>query len=50
MEEVDVAMLLKDLKDFYVWKQFINDKEFIRKWIDNRDELIKSVPRSAMSK
>jgi len=50
MEEVDIAMLLKDLKDFYVWKQFINDKEFIRKWIDNRDELIKSVPRSAMSK
>ena len=50
MEEVDIAMLLKDLKDFYVWKQFVNDKEFIRKWIDNRDELIKSVPRSAMSK
>ena len=50
MEELDIAMLLKDLKDFYVWKQFVNDKEFIRKWIDDRDELIRSVPRSAMSK
>lgn len=50
MEEVDIAMLLRDLKDFYVWKQFANDKEFIRKWIEDRDELIKSIPRSTMSK
>ena len=48
MKEIDI--LLEDLKDFYVWKQFRNDKEFVSKWINNREELIKSVPRSTMSK
>jgi hypothetical protein len=48
MKEIDI--LLDDLKDFYVWKQFKNDDEFITKWIKNREELINSVPRSMMSK
>lgn len=50
MEEVDVAMLLKDLKDFYVWKQFINDEDFIHKWIQDREQLIQSVPRAPLYK
>ena len=50
MEELDIGLLLGDLRDFYVWKQFRNDKEFVSKWINNREELIKSVPRSTMSK
>ena len=49
-EGIDVGLLLTDIKDFYVWKQFRNDKEFVSKWINNREELLKSVPRSAMSK
>jgi hypothetical protein len=50
MEQVDIGLLLEDLKDFYVWKEFRNDKEFIRKWIDDRKGTINSVPRSMMSK
>jgi len=50
MEEVDIAMLLRDIKDFYVWKQFANDKDFISKWIQDREELLASIPRSTMSK
>lgn len=50
MEELDIKILLADLKDFYVWKEFKNDKDFISKWIENREELINSVPRSMMSK
>lgn len=50
MEEVDVAMLLNDLKDFYVWKQFTNDKDFIHKWMKDRKQLIESVPRAPLYK
>ena len=50
MEQLDIGLLLEDLKDFYVWKQFRNDKDFIGDWINNREELLKSVPRSMMSK
>ena len=50
MEQVDIGLLLEDLKDFYVWKEFKNDKDFIRNWINDRDKVIKSVPRSMMSK
>jgi len=48
MEEVDIAMLLRDLKDFYIWKQFVNDPEFIYKWINDRDELLASIPRPTL--
>lgn len=50
MEQVDIGLLLEDLKDFYVWKEFKNNKDFISKWIDDREGVIKSVPRSMMSK
>jgi len=50
MEQVDIGLLLEDLKDFYVWKEFKNNKDFIRKWIDDRERTINSVPRSMMSK
>ena len=43
MEQVDIGLLLEDLKDFYVWKEFKNNKDFIRKWIDDREWVIKSV-------
>ena len=47
---IDTGLLLKDLKDFYIWKQFVNDKNFLNKWIRNREELLKSIPRPTMSK
>jgi len=50
MEQVDIGLLLEDLKDFYVWKEFKNNKDFISKWIDDREQTINSVPRSMMSK
>jgi len=45
-----IGLLLKDLKDFYIWKVFANDKNFISKWLTNREELLKSIPRPTMSK
>jgi hypothetical protein len=48
--EIDTGMLLNDLKDFYVWKVFANDKDFVSKWIKDREGLLKSVPRPSMSK
>lgn len=50
MEQIDIELLLEDLKDFYIWKEFKNNKDFIRKWIDDREGVITSVPRSMMSK
>lgn len=50
MEELNINLLLEDLKDFYVWKHFKNNKDFLTEWVKNREELIKSVPRSSMSK
>jgi len=48
--EIDTGMLLNDLKDFYVWKVFTNDKDFVSKWIKDREGLLKSVHRPSMSK
>ena len=42
--------LLEDLKDFYIWKRYINDPKFIEDWTKNRDGVLKSVQRSSMSK
>lgn len=50
MEEINISLLLEDLKDFYVWKYFKNNEDFLTEWVKNREELIKSVPRSLMSK
>jgi hypothetical protein len=47
---IDIGLLLTDIKDFYIWKQFANDKDFIKKWIKDRDGLLESIPRSSMSK
>ena len=49
-EGVDIGLLLTDLKDFYIWKQFANDKGFLNKWIRDRDALLESIPRPTMSK
>ncbi len=48
--EIDIGMLLNDLKDFYVWKVFANDKDFVSKWVKDREGLLKSVQRPSMSK
>jgi len=40
--------LLEDLKDFYVWKVYTSDPDFVNKWIDNRDEALKNIPRSKL--
>ena len=40
--------LLEDLKDFYVWKAYINDSEFVTRWTENRDEVLKNIPRSKL--
>ena len=40
--------LLEDLKDFYVWKAYINNPEFINQWTENRDKVLKSIPRSKL--
>ena len=45
-----IGLLLKDLKDFYIWKVFVNDKNFISKWMKNREEFLKTIPRPTMSK
>ena len=49
-EIIDVGKLLNDLKDFYVWKQFANDKEFVSKWVRDREGLLESITRPTMSK
>ena len=45
-----IGQLLKDLKDFYIWKVFANDKDFISKWMKNREEFLKTITRPTMSK
>ena len=47
---IDIGLLLTDIKDFYIWKQFTNDKGFLSKWIRDREGLLKSIPRPTMSK
>ncbi len=47
---VDVGLLLNDLKDFYVWKTYVNSPNFVSEWVKNRDELLKSIQRPNMSK
>jgi len=48
--EIDTGLLLNDLKDFYIWKRFANDTDFTKKWIEDRDTLLDSIPRPTMSK
>ena len=42
--------LLKDLRDFYVWKEWVNNPNFRENYFKNREEALKNVPRSRMSK
>ena len=42
--------LLEDLKDFYIWKQFVNDPEFVNKWVKDREELLKTIERPTLYK
>ena len=44
------TQLLEDLKDFYIWKRYINDPKFIEDWTNDRDGVLESVQRSSMSK
>lgn len=48
--KLNMEQLLEDLKDFYVWKAYINDNNFISSYFENRDETLAKVPRSRMSK
>ena len=41
---------LKDLRDFYVWKEWVNNPNFQKNYFKNREEALKNVPRSRMSK
>ena len=41
---------LKDLRDFYVWKECVNNPNFQENYFKNREEALKNVPRSRMSK
>lgn len=50
MDFIDTGLLLNDLKDFYIWKVYVNDNEFISKWRTNREEFLKTIPRPTMSK
>jgi len=48
MNTARYQMLLEDLKDFYVWKAYINNPEFITQWAQNRDIVLKNIPRSKL--
>ena len=41
---------LKDLRDFYVWKEWVNNHNFQENYFKKREEALKNVPRSRMSK
>lgn len=45
-----ITDLLEDLKDFYIWKQFVNDPEFVNKWVKDREELLKTIARPTLYK
>ena len=45
-----ITDLLEDLKDFYIWKQFVNDPEFVNKWVKDREELLKTIKRPTLYK
>tara|TARA_Y100001958_G_C21242277_1_gene570556 strand:- start:1813 stop:1968 length:156 start_codon:yes stop_codon:yes gene_type:complete len=45
-----ITDLLEDLKDFYIWKQFINDPDFVTKWVEDRDGLLKTITRPTLYK
>lgn len=45
-----ITDLLEDLKDFYIWKQFVNDPEFVNKWVKDREELLKTIERPTLYK
>jgi hypothetical protein len=42
--------LLEDLKDFYIWKQYINNPKFIEEYIEDRESVLSNIPRPFMSK
>lgn len=42
--------LLEDLKDFYIWKEFANDPNFVKKWREDRDGLLKTITRPTLYK
>ena len=46
----DINTLLEDLKDFYVWKEYKNNPNFINEYKNNREETLKNVIRPMMSK
>ena len=48
--KLNMEQLLEDLKDFYIWKAYANDDNFISNYLKNRDETLAKVPRSRMSK
>ena len=48
--KLNMEQLLEDLKDFYVWKAYANDNNFISNYLKNRDKTLANVPRSRMSK
>jgi len=49
-DQDDDKILLEDLKDFYVWKQYINDPKFKINWGKNREEVLKNVDRPKLYK
>ena len=46
----NIEQLLEDLKDFYIWKVYANDDNFISNYLKNRDKTLANIPRSRMSK
>jgi len=46
----NTELLLSDLKDFYIWKVYVNDKDFISKWNEDREGLLKTISRPTMSR
>lgn len=45
---MDIQQLLEDLKDFYVWKQYVNDPDFINKWKKDRNKVLEGIPRPTL--
>jgi len=45
---MDYDLLLEDLKDFYVWKQYCNDSDFEKKWSADREAFLKTIPRPTL--
>ena len=50
MDTTKVNQLLEDLKDFYIWKQFANDPNFVKKWSEDRQALLDTIARPTLYK